>query len=132
MRPQDFWKEMNRMCESRGKVCAKTGRELEVCPPLWTTLCHRSHKPLREVTAEDFAAAYAYTEKWSDAHPKSTRQDEFLKIYPNARIHPYTGALTILPCEIDGRLTRVRCEKFSRCQSECEECAAGYWKEKVE
>ena len=127
MDPKDFWKEMKRLCESRGKECVKTGREPEVCP-LWTTLCYRSHESLREITADDFAAAYAYTETWSDAHPKATRQDEFLKIYPNAKIHPYTGALTILPCEMDGRLAGVRCEKFLRFQSECEECAAEYWR----
>ena len=68
-------------------------------------------------------------EKWAAEHPAKTRQSEFLKIFPNARI--VDGVITIEPCDIDNK----RCGEGSKwCDDHtgCEGCREDYWLTEVE
>ena len=130
MEPKKFWKEMQRMCKQRGGTCDDS--EVEYNCPLCTLSCCDDRKTMASITAADFAEMYTAVEKWSNATPAKTRQSEFLKAYPNAKRNDFTGALVILPCEIDGSLTGEHCKKYSRCMNECDACAADYWKEEIE
>lgn len=64
-------------------------------------------------------------EWWSKAYPKKkTRQSEFLKIFPNAKITKQ-GFPILAPCDVDSALDGARCEE------DCDECRARFWNEEV-
>lgn len=67
--------------------------------------------------------AIKMTQQWSDEHPIKTRQSEFLKIFPNAKINNY-GTLAICPVMID---TTINCD-----QKNCYNCEKEYWNTEVE
>ena len=68
----------------------------------------------------------AIVEKWSAEHPVKTRENEFLKIFPNAEIQD--GVIRICPRNIDqNSVTSEECDK-----SECFECQKKYWFAEVE
>ena len=60
-------------------------------------------------------------EQWAKEHPVKTRQSEFLKIYPNARIDD--GVIFLGPCAID---------KSHKCTLDCKKCCRDYWLKEVE
>lgn len=62
-------------------------------------------------------------EKWSDDHPVKTRQNEFLKMFPNAKI--LNGTILICPKHIDMTL-------YVECPSSCDDCRENYWLAEVE
>ena len=57
-----------------------------------------------------------YTSKW-ERKPKKTRQDEFLKHYPDAR--QVNSVIKICPKDID--------ENYDRCTYSCIKCHKDYW-----
>ena len=60
-------------------------------------------------------------EKQAKEHPVKTRQSEFLKIYPNARIDD--GVIFLGPCAIDNS---------HKCTLDCKKCCRDYWLKEVE
>lgn len=56
--------------------------------------------------------------------PKKTRQDEFLEMFPNAKINPFTGALAFCPVSVDEN-ANVNCV-------DCNKCKKDYWLQEVE
>ena len=66
----------------------------------------------------------AIVEKWALEHPKKTRQSEFLKMFPNARIRG--DVLEIRPCDIDDNIECIDGDE------ECYECYRKYWLAEVE
>ena len=65
-------------------------------------------------------------EKWGKEHPIKTRQTEFLKLFPNARIH--NGYIDILPCKINNTLHEYACVG---CKYDYYHCEKEYWSEEV-
>ena len=55
--------------------------------------------------------------KWCKEHPIKTRQSEFLKMFPNAKIT--NGVVTICPKNVE---TTLGCSLKS-----CEKCSKEYW-----
>lgn len=66
-----------------------------------------------------------YMSKW-ERRPKKTRQDEFLEMFPNARLNS-KGILDIQPCNIDTSYSTDRC--YFACGDECQNT---YWSQEVE
>ena len=60
-------------------------------------------------------------EQWAKEHPVKTRQSEFLKMYPNARIDD--GVIFLGPCAID---------KSHKCTLDCKKCCRDYWLKEIE
>lgn len=59
--------------------------------------------------------------------PKKTRQSEFLKMFPNARL--IDGVLDIMPCKIVGReFQEQNCNTYCYCET----CRKEYWLKEVE
>nr|DAO00620.1 MAG TPA: hypothetical protein [Caudoviricetes sp.] len=54
-------------------------------------------------------------------HPVKTRQSEFLKMYPNARIDD--GVIFLGPCAIDNS---------HKCTLDCKKCCRDYWLAEIE
>lgn len=67
-------------------------------------------------------------EKWSAAHPRKTRQSEFLKHYPNAQLD-YRGVIGIAPCDLDKTMQG----KDDDCYyGNCDNCRREFWMQEVE
>jgi hypothetical protein len=64
---------------------------------------------------------YDAVSAWSDSHPIKTRQSEFLKLFPNAKLDS-NGVLAIRPCDIDSK-----CCTDDEYLSKCGTCAKDYW-----
>lgn len=74
--------------------------------------------------AENPEKAVEIVEKWVAEHPKKTRQSEFLKMFPNAKM--MGGVLGIRPCDVD---SEVECPDR---EERCTRCYKKYWLAEVE
>lgn len=63
-------------------------------------------------------------EQWAAEHPVKTRQSEFLKHYPNAKI--FSGCLNACPMDVFGD-TEFNCN-----HQPCYECKKAFWLAEVE
>ena len=64
-------------------------------------------------------------EKWSAEHPIKTRQSEFLKMFPNAKL--VNGHINICPKAINDTVTNyIDCRNLL-----CSDCKEKYWLEEV-
>ena len=75
-------------------------------------------------TARDNAGAVKFAEQWAAEHPTKTRQSEFLKHYPNARI--FSGCLNACPMNVFGNMD-INCNKQT-----CLACKKEFWLAEVE
>lgn len=86
--------------------------------------CKYGHK--REDESPCTECRNNYMSKW-ERRPKKTRQDEFLKIFPNATVTD--GVLEILPCLSGGReFEEQNCNSYHLCV----DCRKDYWLKEVE
>lgn len=79
---------------------------------------------------DEFAPAEVVeiVKKWSEEHPRKTRQSEFLKQWPNARISADDKTLGINPCQLDSTFV----ERSGKCvNGNCYACRTKYWMEEV-
>lgn len=69
--------------------------------------------------------------KWCKEHPVETRQDRFLKMFPNTKINS-DGIIMISPCTLEGGETIPKNFPCSPCTDDCVECRKKYWLAEVE
>lgn len=82
---------------------------------------------MSEVWGVDAAQIVKNTEEWSAAHPRKTRQNVFLKQYPNAALDSY-GVLEVSPCDIEATLY-----DYKDCNADdCGGCRREFWSQEVE
>lgn len=112
-----FLKEKNRMCKTvKGCINCSLGNK--------TGGCQVGSAYNQKVSEEQLVEII---ETWAAEHPVKTRQSEFLKIFPNAKMRD--GAIIIPPCEI----SIINAEsKMCKNSSDCNECRLNYWLEEVE
>lgn len=67
-----------------------------------------------------------FLEEWVAAHPRKTRQSEFLKLFPGADVGETDGCLTLCPCNIYEKM-RKECGA-----PKCSECRKAFWLTEVE
>ena len=60
-------------------------------------------------------------EQWAKEHPVKTRQSEFLKMFPSARIDD--GVIFLGPCAID---------TSHKCMLDCKKCCRDFWLKEIE
>lgn len=66
-------------------------------------------------------------EQWAAEHPKKTRQSEFLKTFPNAKLGD-SGILWFFPCDIDTSYKHSKeCDNV-----QCWDCRKKYWLAEVD
>ena len=68
----------------------------------------------------------AEVEEWAKEHPVKTRQSEFLKLFPYARVKKANGLPIVSPCDLDVKLAG-KCEGIP-----CQECWKKFWLAEVE
>ena len=105
MDAKDFLITAKRICD--------TTRDCRDCP-----LCE--HGTCLKIDKNEIDKVVAEVEKWKEANPATTRQSEFLKVYPDAKI--FFGSIYICPCAMD---------KYYECRGteykSCEDCRKAYW-----
>ena len=113
----EFIKEAKRMCESY--------EECEACP---ANADGFDDCRIDNMQAIDAADAVAIVEKWSKENPIKTRNSEFLKRYPNARVQE-DGTVELCPKWIDQNfdMGSIICHR-----TRCDDCKAEYWMQEVE
>lgn len=80
------------------------------------------HCGIRYTGSEEFTKINEIILNWCKEHPIKTRQSEFLKMFPNAKIA--NGVVTICPKNVE---TTLGCSMKS-----CEKCSKEYWLAEVD
>ena len=113
-----FIEERNRMCDYYTKNDGIGG--CANCPE-FDSACN----VVRYVTPEYIADV----EKWSQEHPRKTRQSVFLEQWPEAKIKD--GVLQLCTCTISAshRNTQGNCATMHR---QCSDCYREFWMQEVE
>ena len=113
-----FIEERNRMCKSFNSL------ECKGCPAFnaYELSCAVGQESTMNATDQ-----IAIVEKWSTAHPRKTRQDVFLKLFPEADVCKTDGCLTLNPCEFYQKMY-----KECSAKSHCSECRHKFWMQEVE
>lgn len=116
-----FLKEEDRMCD---KYKYSSNHSCSDCP------CHSDKNGtgkicsnLRKTHPEKYVEIVA---KWASAHPKKTRQSEFLKMFPDAPLDEF-GCMSICPADVD---KNEKCGE--RGGAKCVNCQKNYWLEEVD
>lgn len=113
----EFLKTVNRLCK-KNRSCAE-------CP----IFCKKGMCMLRRTVmlcdASDASVEssieemISIVEQWAKEHPVNTRQDKFLKMFPNADF--CQGVIDISPCSIEKEMKKCCGDR------ECDECKRTYW-----
>lgn len=118
----EYEKARIRMC--RTMILGKDG--CAACP-LYDGLRHRCWLATSAMTNTDIDTIETHIDRviyWANEHPIKTRQSEFLRMFPNAKIGEDDGILCIKPCDID---KSIECPNGKG----CDDCYRKYWKEEV-
>lgn len=111
-----FIEERNRMCDYYTKNDGADG--CANCPE-----CDSACNVVRYVTPEYIADV----EKWSQEHPRKTRQDVFLSVYPNAKMDKRSRTVDVSPCFVDESWSANGCPN-----NDCAVCRRQFWMQEVE
>lgn len=125
MNAVEFLKENDRMCKTFDSCSGKDGGEM-------CELYVKSNE--KGLSCADYATTYPeetvkIIEKWAKEHPKKTRQSEFLKMFPRARIKK--GVLLLCPMNMNFELS---CPKgnLGYDESDCYKCQKEFWSKEIE
>ena len=99
----EYFKIKDRICAAQDDYC-------EGCPLFSNVDC--SAKEM-----ENPEEAVKIVNEWNESHPRRTRQDVFLKMFPGAKRYTVENdgfVLSIIPCElVEGYKTEKWCEQHS-------------------
>ena len=70
-------------------------------------------------------------EKWAKEHPVKTRQSEFLKQWPYAKISD-DGLPAIAPCQLNVLLIHGKAQKDCEERGVCNKCRRDFWLKEIE
>ena len=117
----EFLKAKNRMCREYGEL----PEDCFACPiGNDSGGCQAGILENQKVTEEILVQI---VEKWAVEHPKKTRQSEFLKMFPNAKLGD-SGILWFFPCDIDTSYKHSKeCDNV-----QCWDCRKKYWLAEVD
>lgn len=123
----EFLKEKDRMCKSFDQT---------VCRDRDDVACELRHKSSKEnISCYEYikkhpAEAVEIVEQWAKEHPVKTRQSEFLKMFPKAKVDA-NNVITICPYET---CISYKCDLIwgESTEPKCHECRKKYWLEEVD
>ena len=107
------------------RMCRESG-ECTFCPLSISN--NNLHYSCKDMTILHTDKANEIILNWCKEHPVETRQDRFLKMFPNAEINK-DGVIKILPCDIEKGAYISDCYSCSAEHgfSGCDECRKNYW-----
>lgn len=100
--------------KTRNQICKKN--DCSNCPIVEFDLCGYD---------EDVEKIVSIVENWKKEHPIKTRQSEFIKLFPNARMLKDGRCLDICPQNLEND---INCPEHG----DCAECACQYWLKEIE
>lgn len=103
----EFFKTVNRLCKNQS--CNEC--------PVYKNGCMVGFD---DDSVERIEETVSKVEQWAKDHPVKTRQSEFLKQFPDARVND-DGILCITPCNIEGK--SIGCPNGKNCG----DCRREYW-----
>ena len=103
-----FMKEKKRMCKSYSECT-------EICP--LKKLMDENRLTCLGYCFAHPEEAVSIVKKWSTEHPIKTRQSEFLKLFPNARLNEF-GGIGICPRNIDIDFDKCEGGEYAKCEKE--------------
>ena len=113
----EYVKQRERMCDYYS--------DCDKCPAKEVVLCASITKISQMVPI---------VEQWAKEHPAKTRQSEFLKMFPNARIES-DGMPSICPIVVDKRCYNKDDDAlccFVRDEEKCRKCRRDFWLKEIE
>lgn len=108
----EYLKTLRRMCNGGCRECEYEKRSGSDPCMIW----QRTHPE----------EAVAIVERWAAEHPVKTRQNEFLKQWPEADVDETDGCLTLDPCKLYKKMRKECVGKL------CSECRKAFWLAEVE
>lgn len=108
----EFFSEFRRMCKSSSD-CTKCEYHGDMC----------------DNAIELLEKTVAAVEKWSQEHPRKTRQSEFLNMFPTVRMNE-VGVIDVCPAIVDDRYRGKTCG--NRTLLSCPDCRREFWMQEVE
>lgn len=115
-----FIEERNRMCDYYTKNDVLNG--CADCPE-----CDSACNVVRFVTPEYIADI----EKWSQEHPRKTRQDTLLSLFPTGQLDK-SGILTVCPASVDVEQRGPDGTGCGDAYKDCDFCRRDFWMQEVE
>ena len=70
-------------------------------------------------------------EQWAKAHPEKTRQSEFLKQCPYAKISD-DGLPAVSPCQLNVLFIHGKAQKDCEDRGVCDKCRRDFWLKEIE
>ena len=123
----EYLKTIKRMCKLHKPICwgedNHTPCELRIKANAKGMSCS-------DYTTTFSEEAVAIVEKWAKEHPRKTRQEKFLEMFPKTNVDA-NNVITICPYET---CIGYKCDlKWGEStESKCRECRKKYWLEEVE
>ena len=111
----EFLNEGTRMCNSY-EACVG-------CPMYPTDDCCMVKMNLKQMIN--------IVEQWSKEHPVKTRQSEFLKMWPDAKISD-DGLPAIAPCQLNVLFIHGKAQKDCEDRGVCGKCRCDFWLKEIE
>lgn len=114
-----------RFIKDRNRMCARyTPLRCEGCP---ADSYGKSGEACIMIDTINPEKLVPIVEKWAIENPPRTRQSEFLKQWPNAKIF-IDGVLDICPIELDGHYP-CKSTDIKMC---CQSCRHAFWSKEIE
>lgn len=102
-----FFKTVNRLCKNQ---------DCNVCPANEKGRCMVAFD---DTSIRNIEKTISKVEKWEKEHPVNTRQNKFLKMFPNADL--CQDVIDISPCSIEKEMKKCCGDR------KCNECKRTYW-----
>ena len=115
MEAVEFLRERRRMCNAQD--------DCDTCP---ICIVCADYFVNHNYSQEKASGMVSTVEQWAKEHPAKTRQSEFLKLFPYARVKKANGLPIVSPCDLDVKLAG-KCEGIP-----CQECWKKFWLAEVE
>ena len=113
----EFLKALGRLCNNY--LCGDNCPLIDICD---------------DESDDSYVRKVQIVEQWAKEHPVKTRQSEFLKMFPNARIES-DGMPSICPIVVDKRCYNKDDDAlccFVRDEEKCKKCRRDFWLKEVE
>lgn len=115
----EFLEEFGRMCDSYGGDCGNCEIRKET----------KSSLTCRAYVFAHPQGAVAIVEQWAKEHPRKTRQNELLKMFPRVEMDA-DGIVKFCPLSMDSDFPCPAKQNFNNYR--CPECRQKYWLEPLD
>lgn len=110
----EYVKQRERMCDYYVNCCD--------CPANYYDECS---------SLDEIPNLVPIVEKWAKEHTVKTRQSEFLKQWPDAKISD-DELPSIAPCQLDVRLIHGKSQEDCENRGVCNKCRRDFWLKEIE